>query len=110
MKKLIGALFLSMSLVAAGFAAEKLSEKQITQQYHALESAVRENAVKKALEIAIPLLQNDLSNYAAEVIYPLYKKRTAEFKKIMNSMPQEDQRLLLESIKVYEKELENGNG
>lgn len=82
--------------------------------FRVLRKAVREYKAKtneeEILKLTMALLKKDPSNYASEIVYPLYKKNTKAFDKELKKLSPSDQKRFKTGIKIHENVLENGNG
>jgi hypothetical protein len=75
-----------------------------------LKESTQTNLKKEIVRVAVILQKRDPSNYAGELVLPLYKANRTEFKTLLKSLPPKDARLLEEAVKIAERVENQGNG
>jgi hypothetical protein len=76
----------------------------------ALKETAQVNLKKEIVRVAVILQKRDPTNYAGELVLPLYKANQKEFKTLLNSLPPKDARLLEDAVKIAERAEKTGNG
>lgn len=99
----------------------KLSEAELKAQdvvFESLEKAVTvalkespsEDLQGEILRVALVLLKKDPSQFAGEVILPLYEKDKKSFMNGLKKLSAEDSELIEEAVKAAAREKKSGNG
>ena len=95
-------------------ASEKIEDDIVDSIIDAVEVAVKNpnelNLKKEVVRVAVILQKRDPTNYAGELVLPLFKQNRNEFKTLLKSLPPKDARLLEDAVKIAERVEGKGNG
>lgn len=95
--------------------AEVLSTECIERGFAVLEGELSDRALAKArlpkiLRLAVLLMKNDPSDYAAELVYPIYVAYQNEAQMEISRWTKSDRDLFLQQMRDYARMLKEGNG
>jgi hypothetical protein len=65
---------------------------------------------KEIVRVAVILQKRDPTNYAGELVLPLFEQNRTEFKTLLKSLPPKDARLLEDAVKISARVKAKGNG
>lgn len=98
----------------------KLSDTDMKAQdevFEALESAVQDqlkkpnpDLYKEILRVTVEMLKKDPTQFAGEVVLPLYKKNKKVFVDSLFELSPSDARLVEDAVKMADREKRQGNG
>ncbi len=69
-----------------------------------------QEVMRELIRISMMALENDPSQFAAELLAPLYQKDSKEFQEYMKDLSTEQQKKMLSSIKNFARVKKSGNG
>jgi hypothetical protein len=95
-------------------ASDKIEDDIVDSIIDAVDVAVKDpaqmNLKKEILRVAVILQKRDPTNYAGELVLPLFKQNRTEFRTLLKSLPPKDARLLEDAVKIAERVEDKGNG
>ena len=95
---------------------EQANQDAVSEGYRLLEEAVKEvdvdaKRMQEIVELQVFLAKNDPSNYSSEVIYTFAMERHKDtYEAALRKLSSSDRELILEGLRIYERELRYGNG
>ncbi len=64
----------------------------------------------EVIRVSVLFLRHDDTQYAGELLLPLYEKNKSEFKNLIRNLPAADSRMVLEAVENASREASQGNG